>query len=234
MTKLNAYGLSLSALKLLHNYLQKCKQITKNGIPYSLWEEIVCGIPQGSILGQLLFNIFFCDLSLSTESNCFTNYADDTTPFVIGKNAEKVVFEFKNIAEKLFIWFTQNEMKVNLDKLHSTTEACNFQISETVIHNSHSRKLLGVTFDSKLNFEKHLTTICRKANMKLNALVRVTPYMNLQKRRILINAFFNPQFNYCPVICMFPSRALNNKISRLHERCLGIIYNDKTSSLNEL
>ena len=103
MTKLNAYGLSLSALKLVHNYLQKCKQITKNGIPHSLWEEIVCGIPQGSILGQLLFNIFFCDLSLSTESNCFTNYADDTTPFVIGKNAEKVVFEFKNIAEKLFI-----------------------------------------------------------------------------------------------------------------------------------
>ena len=190
MAKLNAYELSLSALKLVHNYLQKCKQITKNGIAYSLWEEIVSGIPQGSILGPLLFNIFFCNLSLSTESSYFTNYADDTTPFVIGKNTEKVVFEFKNIAEKLFIWFAQNEMKANLDKLHSTTEACNFQISETVIHNSHSRKLVGVTFHNKLNFEKHLTTICRKANRKLNALVRVTPYMNLQKKANINECIF--------------------------------------------
>ena len=190
MAKLNAYGLSLSALKLVHNYLQKCKQITKNGIAYSLWEEIVSGIPQGSILGPLLFNIFFCNLSLSTESSYFTNYADDTTPFVIGKNTEKVVFEFKNIAEKLFIWFAQNEMKANLDKLHSTTEACNFQLSETVIPTSHSRKLVGVTFPNTLNFEKHLTTICRKANRKLNALVRVTPYMNLQEKANINECIF--------------------------------------------
>ena len=117
-------------------------------------------------------------------------------------------------------------MKANLDKCHlllSTTEAFNFQISETVIHNSHSRKLLGVTFDNKLKFEKHITIICQKAN-----LARVTSYMDLQKRRILMNAFFNSQFNYCPVIWMFYSRTLNNKKNRLHERRLHIVYNDKT------
>ena len=58
--------------------------------------------------------------------------------------------------------------------------------------------------------------------------------MELEKRRILMNAFFNSQFYYCPVICMCHSRALNNKINTLHERCLRIIYNDNTSTFKEL
>ena len=58
--------------------------------------------------------------------------------------------------------------------------------------------------------------------------------MELGKRRMLMNAFFNSQFNYCSVSWMCHSRALNNKINRLHERCLRIIYNDKTSTFKEL
>ena len=67
-------------------------------------------------------------------------------------------------------------------------------------------------------------------NRKLNALARIANYMELPKRRILMNAFFN----YCPAIWMFHSRTLNNKINRLHERCLRIIYNDKLSNFEEL
>ena len=128
-------------------------------------------------------------------------------------------------------------MNANLDKCHlllSTTEVFNFQISETVIHNSHSRKLLGVNFDNKLKFEKHITTICQRVNRKLNTLARVTSDMDLRKKRILINSFFNSQFNYCPVIWMFHRPALNNKINRLHKHCLRTIHNDKTSTFNEL
>ena len=234
--KLNAYGLSLSALKLVHSYLQNCKQRTKIGSSYSPWEEIVSGVPQGSILGPLLFNIFLSVLFLSIENNYFTNYADDTTPYVIGNNPDEVVSELKDITEKLFTWFSQNEMKANLGKCHmlsSCTESLNFQISGEVIHNSQSKKLLGVTFDNKLKFEKHINTICQKANIKLNALARITPYMELTKRRILMNAFFDSQFNYWPFIWMFHSSSLNNKINRLHERCLRLIYNDKTSSFEQ-
>ena len=116
----------------------------------------------------------------------------------------------------------------------SSTESLKFQISETVIHNSQSKKLLGVTFDNKLKLEKYIDTICQKANIKLNALARITPYMEMTKRRILMNAFFDSQFNYCPLIWMFHSRNLNNKINRLHECCLRVIYNDKTSCFGQL
>ena len=68
----------------------------------------------------------------------------------------------------------------------------------------------------------------------MNALARLTPYIELGKRRILVNAFLNFQFNYCPVIWMCHSRALKSKINRLHERCLHIIYNDKISTFKEL
>ena len=174
---------------------------------------------------------------LSIENNYFTNYANDTTPYVIGNNPDEVVSELRDITEKLFTWFSQNEMKANLGKCHmllSSTESLNFQVSETVIHNSQSKKLLGMTFDNKLKFEKHINTICQKSNRKLNALARITPYMKLTKRRILMNAFFDSQFNYCPLIWMFHSRNINNKINKLHERCLRVIYNDKTSSFEQL
>ena len=171
-------------------------------------------------MDPLSFNIILCDLPLSTESNYSTNYADDTTPYVIGNDPGEALSELRTIAEKLFTPFAQNEMKGNLDKC----EAINFQISEILTHKSYSRKLLGVAFDNKLKFEKHITTICQKAYRKLNHL---TFYMDFQKRQILMNAFFNSQFNYCPVIWMLFRAALINKINRLHESCLRVVDNDK-------
>ena len=141
----------------MHNYLQNRKQRTKNGTAYSLWEESFSGVSQGSILRPLLFNIFLWDLFLNIAGNCFTYYVDDTIPYVIGNNAEEVVSKLKAITQKLFTWFAQNEMKANLNKCHllfSITDAFNFEISETVIRNSNSKKLLGVTFDNKL---KHIS-----------------------------------------------------------------------------
>ena len=97
-----------------------------------------------------------------------------------------------------------------------------------------AKKLLGINLDKNLKFDIHVESICQKANRKLNALARIANYMELPKRRILMNAFLKSQFNYCPAIWMFHNCTLNNKIIRLHERCFKIIYNDKLSNFEEL
>ena len=105
----------------------------------------------------------------------------------------------------------------------------NFQIE-----NTKREKLLGIHFDNKLSFEYHFSEVCNMASRKLYTLGRVKPYMNLSKRKILMNAFFKSQFIYFSVIWMFHSRIINKKISRLHKRCLRIICCDKQSSFEKL
>ena len=130
----------------------------------------------------------------------------------------------------MFEWFENNLLKSNAGKyllLESSSDAVNLRVSEYDTKNSEYVKLLGVKFDNKLTFEKHITDICRKASRKIYALARIAPYMDLSKRRMVMNAFFNSQFNYCPLIWMCHNRTTNRKINWLHERCLRIIYNDK-------
>ena len=68
------------------------------------------------------------------------------------------------------------------------------------IKNRDCEKFLGVKFDFELRFDLQITVLCRRASRKIQALVRVTPFMNLSKRRLLIKSFFKTQFNYCPLI----------------------------------
>ena len=102
-------------------------------------------------------------------------------------------------------------------------------IENNQITNNKSEKLLGIKIDHKLTFSAHIDEICKKAGQKMNALSTVIPYMNITKRRTLLNTFFISQFNYCLLTWMCHSRAKNNKINRLNERCLKIIYSDKVS-----
>ena len=79
-----------------------------------------------------------------------------------------------------------------------------------------------------------LKQIIKKASHKVHILVRIMPYICISKRKLLMNVFFKAQFSYCPLVWMCHSRSMNNKINRLYERCLRIIYNDKTSSFADL
>ena len=116
----------------------------------------------------------------------------------------------------------------------SFNEKVTFKIGSHEIANAKPEKLSGVHIDSELSFDYHISEICKKTSPNVCALARVTSGMSLSKKRTLMNAFFKSQFNYCPLIWMCHSRENNNKINRLHERCLRIIYNDKRSSFNAL
>ena len=125
----------------------------------------------------------------------------------------------KKASEVLFQWFENNLLKSNTNKCHlwvSSSEAVNLRVSEYDIKNSECEKLLGVKFQNKLTFEKHFTDICRKASTKTYALARIPPYIDLSEWRMVINAFFNSQFSYCPLIWMCHNRTTNRKVNRLH------------------
>ena len=93
----------------------------------------------------------------------------------------------------------------------STDEHMQVKIVAAQTENSSSEKLLGVTIDARVSFEKHIEQIYAKARAKLKALARIAPFLNIKKKNVLMNAFFTAQFSYCPLIWMFHSRKLNNK-----------------------
>ena len=95
-------------------------------------------------------------------------------------------------------------------------------------------KLLEITLDSELKFEEHFNKICNIVNKKLNAVHRIGSHMNLDKRKMLLRAFIESQFSYCPLTWMFHSRTLNTKINRLHEKAWRIVYGDHKSKFDEL
>ena len=128
-------------------------------------------------------------------------------------------------------------MKSNDDKCHlliTNTVEITAKVGNHHIRNSASEKLLGVTIDSKLNFNEHVTKLCKNASAKLHALARISNYMTTDKLRVLMKAFIESQFGYCPLIWMFHSRKLNNVINRIHERALRIVYKDQNSTFQEL
>ena len=226
IAKLNAYGSSLPALKLVHNYLSNRKQRTKINNAYSSWEEILFGVQQGSILGPIIFNIFLSDLFLVVKDTDFASCADDNTIYDIGDSINDVIASLQDSSEKLFQWFSDNQLKGNTDKCRlivSSDDPTEIQVGESVIKNTTCEKLLGVKIDNKLNFDEHVSGFCKKAANKLRALARVTSYMSLPKKKLLLNSFFNAQFNYCPLVWMMHSRSNNNKIKHLHDRCLRIV-----------
>ena len=151
-------------------------------------------------------------------------------------NKEEVIKALENTSVEMLSWFA-NGIKANPGKCHlllSTEENCHAVIGNHNIENSKQQKLLGILLDNKLNFEKHISNLCTKASQKLSALCRVSYFMSTKQKRIIMKAFINSQFGYCPLVCMNHSRKLNNRINRSHERALRVVYNDEISTFDEL
>ena len=203
IAKLEAYGFDEKALTLIYNYLSNRKERVKINDSHSSWSEILFGVPQGSILGPLLFNIFICDMFYFMVYFEIANYAYDSTPFSAKTNHKSVVQELEVSSSILFTWLRNNYMKANTDKSHillSGNNKATANIDGHIIESEESQVLLGVTIDSNLSFDKHINNLCKNAGAKLNALARISGYMDIKQRRMIMKAFITSQFSYCPLI----------------------------------
>ena len=233
ISKLPAYGFEIDSLRLIYSYLVWRKERVKIDNEYSTWQEILFGVPQGSILGPLLFSIHMCDLFFVAESTDIPSYADEAKPYVCLEDIDLIIDKLEIKANYIFQWFNENAMKANAYKCHlliTTKEERNISIGGQKIQNSKSEKLLGVTTDNKLTFTDHAHKICDTAIQKLYAIGRLSSFMSLEKRRIIMKVFVHSQFRYCPLVWMFHKRTLNNKI-KSSKQSPGFIQTELEKSL---
>ena len=135
----------MPSLKLINSYLFKRRQRIKINDVYSSWSEILFGVPQGSILGVLLFDI--CDLSMFLPKDGITDYADDNTPYSTGNGIDNIMSDLEQACNILSKWFIDNYLKANPDKYHfllSETSETQLIVENVPVANSSFEKLLGI------------------------------------------------------------------------------------------
>ena len=128
----------------------------------------------------------------------------------------------------------QNDRKCHFLFLGNSPEHLWAKVGDSMIWESQREKPLGVTIDKKLNYNEHLSIICKKSDSKVTALARIVNIIPLKRKRVLMKAFIESQFSYRLLIWMFCSRKMNRKMNRIEERALRLVYDDYLSSFDEL
>ena len=195
IAKLHALNFDMTALNLIFDYLKGRKQRVKINSSFSSYLDIFQGVPQGSILGSLLFNLFLCELFLFVEEADMMSYTDDNTPYVCSENIDVILEKLEEVGKVLFEWFSNNFLKANADKCHlilSTDELFSINIDNKVIKNSNNKKLLGINLNNRLGFDTHAANICNRVSKKLHALTRISQYMSIHKRTMTLKLVLLP------------------------------------------
>ena len=239
IAKLDAYNMSRDALVLIASYLRNRLQRVKIGNYRSDWNTLIKGVPQGSILGPVLFNFFVNDLLFPVEEYGIANYADDTTIYAHSPTQSGLNKVLTDATSKVLIWFEQNGMQANPAKFQyivfgKDNDVQQLKLGRTHLDPSDNVKLLGVNVDSNLEFGKHIDTVCRNAAWQLRALGRLSKYLTTEARITILKSFIVSNLSYCKAVWHFCDERRSNKLESLQKRGLRIALDDYESPYENL
>ena len=205
--KLRHLGFKHSSIKWFESYLRNRKQATKIGNALSDWKHIGCGVPQGSILGPLLFICYMNDLPLHVQIGRPFMYADDTAILYRNKTVAQINADMTNDIEKLHDWFSVNKLSVNVDKTqvmlfshprsNHRNELLKVNLNNRELENVTRFKYLGVLLDNHLNFQDHIKAVKGKVDMKTGLLWRIRTFISQDLALQLYKSLIAPHFAYC-------------------------------------
>ena len=238
LAKLSAYGVTEDALQLLHSYLTDRKQHVKKDGNLSDWQIMKCGVPQGSILGPLLFNIYMNDANFSDISCSLRFYADDTTGYSSSFCPSTLQITLQKNLDLLVTWFRKNYLAINHSKSQSivfnrATLPMPFVIDSNELDYVTQIKLLGVIIDNSLSFKAHIQEICRKVNAKVSILRRIRKLIPSDIMIKLYKAFILPHFEYASPLFIGLSMGLSAKLESTNAFALRTLLNYSRSTAYE-
>ena len=241
IAKMHAYGFSSELCHMMKSYLIGRKQRVKIGEIQSEWTSNTKGVPQGSILGPLLFNVFINDFLFQDMNSKVYNYADDNTLSCTDNDINQILTKLKEDCEVAMQWFQSNNMKANADKfqlmfLNRKTSYSDqtLNLDSCAITASSRITILGVEFDSKLNFESHINEICTRTSKQINALKRMKHLLDKTCKQTIYNSYVSSNFNYCAMVWMFTGKMNMEKLEKTNKRALRYVINDNEADYNDI
>ena len=242
ISKLRRYGITGTNLDWFKNYLTNRKQrVTYDG-SLTKTKRIVCGVPQGSILGPLLFLIYVNDLYKTSKLLDFILFADDTNLFYSHTNL-KTLFETVNIELKLVNdWFIANKLSLNAKKTKYILfckknklddlplRLPNLSINNKEINRVSETSFLGVIIHESLSWHKHINIIENKISKNIGVLYKAKPYLDLKSLRQLYFAFINSYLNYCNIVWASTYKSNLKKLFSKQKHACRIIFHEERHS----
>ena len=180
------------------------------------------------------------DLFLFIKKAKLVNFEDNNTIYANTAEMERLLNILEKESETAIKRFKQNQMIVNPDKFqamvlgrHKQKEKINLNIDEAEIKGQNSVTLLRVEIDNELNFNNHISNICKKAGNKINAISRIQSFLGQKEKEALVNTFYS-NFNYCSLVWHFSTKKSTNKIEKIQEHCLKLLYDNTTETYDDL